>query len=196
MKQIILASSSPRRKELLEQMGINVAVHSQNADESIGTNIAPSDAAVMLAQRKLTEAIDELHQAGSWILAADTIVYRADRMYGKAAHEREAKAFLQELSGSSHRVVTGLALYCPVEERIVTGRDETVVHFAPMSRSEIDWYVATDEWKGVAGAYRIQGLGSRFILGIEGSYSTVMGLPIRTLYSMLVSNGFAYLGEV
>ena len=176
-------------------MGLPFVVSGRDVDESLPPGIDPREGARELAERKVRAAVDELGPERPWILGSDTIVYLDTTLYGKAHDDEEARAFLRELSGRTHRVVTGLALY-PGEGRDIVGTyDETAVRFAALSPEEIEWYLASGEWRGVAGAYRVQGRGACLIEGLEGSYSTVMGLPIRLLYSMLRSNGYVLASE-
>ncbi|MFP4563966.1 MAG: Maf family protein, partial [Spirochaetia bacterium] len=196
MPSIILASVSPRRRDILAQMGLSARLYPQDVDETIDQNSDPVVAARALAVRKLESARSRLDRDVHWVLGADTIVHVNGRMLGKPEDRKQAGEFIRELSGKVHRVTTGLALLASPDAAIVTAHDEAEVRFAPVSDKEVEWYLSSEEWRGVAGAYRIQGKAACFIDSLSGSYSTVMGLPIRTLYSMLLANGYPFLSEV
>ena len=113
-------------------------------------------------------------------------------IFGKPKDRDEAKQTLARLSGRGHEVITSMALYSGPEQEIDCRTVSCKVNFAPLSQAEIEWYLDTSEWQGVAGAYRIQGLASCFITKIEGSPTTVVGLPLREFYVMLRDNGYPY----
>jgi septum formation protein len=181
---LTLASASPRRREILETLGLDFRVLTVEADETFSA-LPPEEEAAALAVRKL-EAFRERYGSDDhpWILTADTIVEHRGRKFGKPGDAGEAEVFLRLLSGSTHRVITGLAFFSRVRglTRSVTA---TEVDFAPLTEKEIRGYITTEEWRGVAGGYRIQERASLLISGIRGSYSNVMGLPIHTFYGML-----------
>lgn len=187
MKPLILASGSPRRAELLTQMGLEFTVLSVPIDESAFAHDDPAECAQMIATAK-AEASRATHTLDdAWILAADTIVYANGRAMGKPTDRNDARIMLSLLSGRRHTVVTGIALVVPREPRPHTTSCTTEVEFAPLTDDEITWYLDSDEWRGVAGAYRIQGKAACFIHNLSGSYSNVVGLPIHTLYSILTA---------
>jgi septum formation protein len=127
-----------------------------------------------------------------WILSADTLIDVDRRVFGKAENRDEAKTMLQTLSGREHKVISALALFSGRSQKIDCRSNESTVRFAEFSEEEIDWYLDTGEWQGVAGAYRIQGIAACFISEIRGSYSSIVGLPLHDFYVMLKENGYAY----
>ena len=195
MKPIILASSSPRRQEILKLLNIPYMVKVSDFDEAYPSDIPLEQVPEFLANRKV-ESVARTYPAGHeipWILGADTMVLLDGKLYGKPADAQEAERFMQELQGRTHKVVTGLALF---NGDVMYASSRTVVTnvtFAPMTKSEIDWYVETGDWHGAAGGYRIQGLASCFVSRIEGTNSAVVGLPIFELYDMLKEQGYSIL---
>ena len=180
-RPLILASGSPRRKEILDTMGLLYTVDVSDADESfVG---APREMVLTLSMRK-AEAVAARHP-NAIILAADTLVY-GDEVLGKPRSAEEAKEMLRALSGNWHSVCTGIALLDTHTGKVLSHADETRVHFVPLSDEDIDAYIATNESIDKAGAYAIQGRGGMFIDRIEGSYSNVVGLPMALLRSMLL----------
>ncbi|WP_169567602.1 Maf family protein [Sneathiella limimaris] len=185
---LILASASPRRKELLLQIGITPdQIDPADIDETPGGDEQPRPYAERLAREKAA-AVMERHK-GAYLLAADTVVAVGRRILGKAANEAEAKGFLSLLSGRAHKVHTGLSLITPDGQQI-TKSVTSAVKFKPLDSFEIDCYLKSGEWQGKAGAYAIQGLGSLFIRQIQGSYSNVVGLPLQETGALLSGNGF------
>jgi septum formation protein len=129
------------------------------------------------------------HNAGDIILAADTAVIVDATVLGKPLHDEEVRRMLELLSGRAHRVLTGISLRSgPLE---LGGVESTAVWFAPLSRADIDWYVASGEGRDKAGGYAIQGLASRFISRIDGSYSNVVGLPVHRVARLMTEMGYA-----
>lgn len=187
-----MASSSPRRAEILTQMGVSFRSVAPGVDESPAPGLSPELVAVTLAREKSLAVREMESGASEWILSADTVVALDNEIMGKPRNADEARRFLSALSGTVHHVHTGVAVAVPGrdEDSILTAYATTRVEFADLSVSEIEWYLHTEEWRGVAGAYRIQGKGACLIESISGSYSNVVGLPIRLVYSMLTSNGF------
>ena len=177
---LILASGSPRRKEILDQMGLIYSVDVSDADESCSAG--PAEMVQELSSRKAA-AVAARHPAAI-ILAADTLVF-SDRVLGKPANADCAREMLVSLSGNWHDVYTGITLLNTKTGKVICRADCTRVHFTPMSSEEIDVYVATGECLDKAGSYAIQGMGGMFIDRIEGSYSNVVGLPMAMLREML-----------
>lgn len=195
MKPIILASSSPRRQEILKLLNIPYLVKVPDFDEEYPSDISPEQVPEYLASRKV-DAVARTYPAGHeipWILGADTMVLLDGKLYGKPADNEEAEKFMQDFQGKTHKVITGLALFNGDLLYASSRTSITNVTFAPMSKEEIDWYVETGDWHGVAGGYRIQGLASCFIKKIEGTNSGVVGLPIFELYDMLKEQGYSIL---
>ena len=183
---LILASSSPRRAELLQAAGISFRVQAANVDEAVQTGERSIDYVIRLAREKAS-VVAELCQESAVVLGADTIVVIENELIGKPADEDDARRMLRMLSGKWHEVLTGVALITTREAR--TDAATTRVKFAPLSDDEIEWYVESGEPSDKAGAYAIQGLASRFVERIEGSYSNVVGLPVETVWRLLKEMG-------
>ncbi|MGG3521992.1 Maf family protein [Bacillus pseudomycoides] len=177
MKKLILASGSPRRKELLELAGVPFEIVASEIEETIGAYSSPADIVMSLALQKAS-AVVENHE-DSVVLGADTIVTYESRILGKPKDEAEAKEILQLLSGKTHEVYTGVALIS--KEKTVTFYERTEVTFWELTEEEIDAYIATKEPLDKAGSYGIQGKGSIFVQHIQGDYYSVVGLPIARL---------------
>lgn len=193
MEPIILASGSPRRQETLRSLGIPFQVIIPEIDESELDGIQPEKISEYLASKKVEYVSKALpaRQEVPWILGADTTMVMDGRVYGKPADIDEAVLFLQGFSGRTHTVITSMALYNGRLKYLATRTARTDVTFATLSQEEIDWYISTGEWHNVAGGYRIQGFGSYFIRRIEGTSSTVIGLPLFELYDMLKEQGYS-----
>ena len=185
--RVILASKSPRRREILSMLGVKFEIVSADADESSGIT-DPKALVRELALRKGRATRELLRERGEWdedtlIIASDTVVATEDEILGKPQDAADAARMLQKLSGTTHRVISGVALLW--EEREVADFDSTGVRFAEMSKSEIDWYVASGEPNDKAGAYAVQGLASMFIKGLDGDYFNVVGLPVYKLNTLV-----------
>ena len=180
MKPIILASSSPRRQEILKLMNIPYQVIIPNYKEEYPDDLELEKIPEFLATRKV-DAVARSAPAEieyPWILGADTVIIKDRKILGKPENQEQAAEYLKKLQGSTHKVVTGLALFNGELHYMSNRTSITKVTFSKMSEEEIKWYVSTGEWHGAAGGYRIQGLASCFISKIEGTNSSVMGLPI------------------
>lgn len=187
MCPFILASASPRRKKLLEQIGLSFEVHASDADESFDVNDSPENIVKQLAARK-SKPVATLYP-DSLILSADTIVVLEDAILGKPESETEAIRMLGRLSNNQHEVYTGIALSHPQSKRFFTDFAVTKVTFAPLTEVEITSYVATGSPMDKAGAYGIQDdRGALFISEIQGDYYNVVGLPLHTFYTSLKTN--------
>ena len=185
---LVLASASPRRAELLDQIGVvpNLIVP-PNIDETVITGESPRHLVSRLSVNKAIW-VSEKH-SGSIILAADTIVACGRRILSKAENLEQARNFLTLLSGRSHRVISGLAIISPngrLHKRIV----ETRVNFKRLSPTELDLYLKSGEWEDKAGAYAIQGSAAKFVKSINGSYSNVVGLPLFETAQLLEGLGY------
>ena len=178
---LILASGSPRRKEILDTMGLEFSVDVSDADESFAGT--PEEMVLELSRRKAL-AVASRH-SGAMILAADTLVF-GDEVLGKPHSAEEAKRMLAGLSGRWHSVYTGVTMIDTRSGKTLSRADVTRVHFVALTAQDIDAYVATGEPLDKAGAYGIQGRGGMFIDRIEGSYSNVVGLPMALVRSMLL----------
>ena len=172
---IVLASGSPRRKELLTQMGLTFRVVVSDADESVDKALPPQNQVEIISQRK-AEAVAALVGPQALILAADTIVVLDGQIMGKPHSTQEASEMLGRLSNNTHTVYTGFTLR--QGERTLTQAEATAVTFRELTAEEIAAYVATGEPMDKAGAYGIQGLGSLLVRSIHGDYFNVMGLPV------------------
>ncbi len=181
--RVILASKSPRRREILSMLGVKFEILSADADES--SDITSPEALVReLALRKGRATRELLREKGEWddntlIIASDTVVATADEILGKPQDAEDAKRMLRALSDTTHRVISGVALLCG--EREMADFDSTDVCFGAMSEEEIDWYVQSGEPNDKAGAYAVQGLASLWISGHKGDYFNVVGLPVYVL---------------
>lgn len=195
MEPIILASSSPRRQEILKLLNIPFKVIIPNIDETISSAIEPEEIPEFLAREKVTAVIHSLppQQEILWILGADTIILKEGKIFGKPDSRAQAEAFLREFSGKTHQVITSVVLYNGRKKIFVSKNAVTKVTFSELSDKEINWYLDTEEWHGAAGGYRIQSLASCFIKSIEGTQSCVTGLPIFELYDMFKEQGYSLL---
>lgn len=186
---IILASQSPRRRELLELMGLEFQVRVADIDETMDLNADPADevARVSAAKANAIEAGPE-----DLVLAADTIVVCQGRILGKPHSPREAREMLKLLSGRDHQVMTGYTLRRG--DKILTHTEVSHIHFRPLLPEEIRAYVETGEPMDKAGAYGIQGKAALFVSRLEGDYYNVMGLPLCALTQSLRDFGVKILG--
>ena len=186
--KLILASASPRRLDLLKQIGITPdQVIPADIDETVLKGELPRDYALRVATAKAQ--VIAAKGLGSYILSADTVVACGRRILPKTENEAEARDCLALLSGRRHRVINGIALVLP-DGQIKTRITETVVQFKGLSAAEMDGYIASKEWQGKAGGYAIQGHAAVFVKFIRGSYSTVVGLSLYDTMQMLKSSGF------
>ena len=183
---IILASQSPRRKELMGQIGLKFKVISPNVDEHMEGNPSPAQLVEELSLRK-ARAVERQADGEALIVAADTVVALEGTVLGKPEDEREAFAMLSALSGNRHYVYTGVTVLR--DGRAVTQHEVTTVTFRELEPEEISHYIATGEPMDKAGAYGIQGLGAMLVSGIEGDYFNVMGLPVYRLGRILAGFG-------
>jgi septum formation protein len=186
--RLILASESPRRLDLLRQVGvIPDAVVPAEIDETPLPRELPEATALRLARAK-AEAVAARHP-GALVLAADTVVACGRRQLGKPSVAKEARRFLGLLSGRRHRVIGAICLI-DAEGRARTRCNRTTVAFKRLSREEIEGYVVSGEWRGKAGGYAIQGLASAFVSRLNGSYSCVVGLPLYEALRLLEGAGY------
>ncbi len=188
MSKLILASASPRRLELLAQIGIVPdQVVPADIDETPHDDESPRRLALRLAEEKARAVADD--HAGGFVLAADTVVACGRRALGKASDTVEARKFLTLLSGRRHRVYGGLCVIAPdgtARARVI----ETQVIFRRLGEDDLARYLSHDEWQGKAGAYAIQGYAATFVKSITGSYSNVVGLSLCEVDGMLRGLGF------
>jgi len=183
MKRIILASSSPRRKELLEQIGLRFEVEPSDYEEDIVPGSEPHEMARKLSLGKARAAARKHRNA--LIIAADTFVVLGDRILGKPHTNAEAGRMLRDLNGQAHSVITGFTVIDTETGKVLSRSVETRVHMRRMTLKEIDSYIRTKEPLDKAGGYAIQGLGAVLVERIEGDYSNVVGLPLSALAESL-----------
>lgn len=188
LPKIILASASPRRSEILAWAGVDFEVHPSELDESAATACdaaATPDPALVCQSLALSKAraVAALRKEGL-VLGADTLVVVDGLVLGKPRDAADARRMLGLLEGREHEVLTGVALVDAASGAAEVGFERTTVRFLPMTGSEIDWYVSTGEPMDKAGAYAIQGIGSRFVSGINGCFFNVMGLPVSRVLRM------------
>ncbi len=199
---LVLATASERRISLIRNLGFTVCVQPADIDESIFDHLEVHERVLALAERKASTVAGLLEDSFRWILGADTLVElpasgetcTATKTLGKPESYDEAVSMLRLLSGREHLVHSGLSLFDKQTNSHVSRLNTTRVYFSALSENEIKDYLAMNQWEGVAGAYRIQEHGAFFISRIDGSYSSVMGLPIHDFYVILRSCGFAIPG--
>ena len=178
---LVLASKSPRRREILSDAGYRFKVITADTDETV-SGLSPEDTVMTLSRRKAL-AVRPLCSPEDVIIAADTLVFFGDRVLGKPRDRRDAYRMLKELSGSSHRVLTGITVVRGNKE--ITEYDETRVIFNELSDGEIQRYIEECNPRDKAGAYGIQELGDSFVRRIDGDYNNVVGLPLYRLEKIL-----------
>lgn len=179
MKPIILASTSPRRKELMPYVGKPFVIVQIETEESLTHTSDGLQAAYDNAYIKAKAAND--HYPNQWILACDTVVAHQGRLFGKPENDQQAIDMLMYLSGKTHEVISACVLISP-EGNAIKLHDLAQVEFYPLKRSEIEAYVDSKEPFGKAGAYAIQGAAIKFVKRIDGDYASIMGLPVAKLY--------------
>ena len=175
--KIILASASPRRRDLLSSIGCNYETYSPDVDESISIGETPESACRRLSVLKAERASEFFAEA--LIIAADTLVVADNDIFGKPNGADEARAMLNTLNGRGHKVITGLTVIFKGE--IITEAETTSVYFRKLSEEDIEAYISTGEFQGKAGGYAIQGYASLFVERIDGDYFNVVGLPLQRL---------------
>jgi len=186
--KLVLGSASPRRQELLAQIGVEPdEIRAANIDESPLRSELPRTYARRLALEKAGSAC---RGDGSLVLCADTVVAVGRRILGKPENAAQARNFLRLLSGRRHRVITGIAL--KLDDHVWQRDVVTSVRFKRLSVPEIETYIASGEWQGKAGGYAIQGRAAAFIPDINGSYSNVVGLPLAETAALLVGAGYTF----
>ncbi len=185
--RVVLASKSPRRREILSMLGVHFDVVSADADES--SDITDPVLLVReLALRKGRATRELLRAKGEWnddtlVIASDTVVAVENEILGKPCDKKDAARMLSMLSGTAHHVISGVALL--MGDREIADFDDTSVHFSPMTPAEIEWYVDSGEPMDKAGAYAVQGLASLWIQGLKGCYFNVVGLPVHKLNALV-----------
>ena len=195
--RLVLASASPRRAELLASAGFTFETLAVDADERLRPAEAPPTYVRRLAAEKSARALEVLSGSSPTVpdlvvLGADTVVVLDGEILGKPRDDEHAHAMLQRLSGQRHDVLTGVSLRTVADEESLV--EATSVWFAPLTPAAIAWYVSTGEGRDKAGGYAIQGLASRFIPRIEGSYSNVVGLPVAAVADLLETISGPHIG--
>ena len=176
-RPLVLASASPQRRAILERLGVRFIVRPAAVEE-----IEQGEPAEVAAENALLKARAAREDARETVLGVDTIVALDGRIYGKPADESAAREMLRALGGATHTVFSGIALLSGKRERVAVAR--TQVDFRELGERLIDWYLATGEWRGRAGAYAIQGAGAALVREIHGDYENVVGLPLATLLDL------------
>ena len=188
--RLILASASPRRRELMTAAGYTFEVSVSSADEDLSPDTPPAEGVRILAERKAGAVAKTIGDTTgqTFVVGADTLVELDGVPLGKPKDEADAKRMLSALSGSRHRVVTGVAVIAG--DKCFSGTETTVVSFRSLSDSEISDYVATGEPMDKAGAYAIQGGAEKFVSGLDGELDNVIGLPCKLLARLLSRAGY------
>jgi septum formation protein len=186
---IVLASGSPRRRQLLTSVGIAFEVVVSQAPEELLPGESPRQHVMRLSLAKAREVAKRAEVTGRWFIGSDTVVVRDDTILGKPADAAEAAAMLRSLSGRSHQVLSGFAVLDRATDREISEAVVTTVRFRELTDREIQGYIATGEPFGKAGAYAIQGIGAFMIPAIEGSYTNVVGLPLCEVVATLEKLG-------
>ncbi len=189
MEVVTLGSGSPRRKQLLEKLNIPTIIKTPKTNEEMNRNLTAEENAIKISNDKLQYIIKH-NPDDKWILTADTFISYNNKTLGKPRDREDAYNMLQMLSNNIHRVLTGVTIYSKREQKTISEVDITYVTFKNLSKNDIDYYLDFNEWIDAAGAYQIQNMGEILIESINGSYSSVMGLPISRIYGMFTSLNF------
>lgn len=186
-RKIILASASPRRKEIFKKTGLKFRVDASNCDEKASPGLKPHEFAKFLSRAKAKDVARRHRDA--LVIAADTIVISGRRIFGKPGGEEQAREMLKTLSGKAHSVITGFTIIDTAGKKELSRSVETKVYVKRLDADEIEAYIRSGEPFGKAGAYGIQGLGAVIIKKIEGDFFNVMGLPLNVLAESLKKFG-------
>lgn len=186
-RELILASASRRRQDLLQRLGVPFKAVPSRVEETPSEGESPREHVLRLCEEKARE-VGQLYPE-HWIIGADTIVLLEGAILGKPRNRKEALWMLDMLQGKTHEVYTGLCLLRLMDERVTKKAVRTLVHVRALSDEEMAWYLRTGEPFDKAGGYAIQGYGSILIRGVEGSYTNVVGLPLTELVEMLHDTG-------
>jgi septum formation protein len=180
MRPLVLASRSPQRRAILEQLGISFEISVSDVEEA--EEGPPYDVALENAYRKAAAVAAEREDA--LVLGVDTVVSLGSRLYGKPQSAEDARTTLTALSGRRHAVISGVCLI-DAERGTRTAATQTLVDFRALDASVLDWYLSSEEWRGRAGGYAIQGRGAALVAAIDGDYFNVVGLPVVTLLELV-----------
>lgn len=186
MRKIVLASGSPRRRELLTQIGIAFEVQKAEGEEVITSDV-PTEAVKELSMQKALEVAGKCD--GDVVIGADTVVAVNGQILGKPRDEEDAMRMLRLLQGRSHEVITGVTVLLREQQRTISFAEVTKVHVFPMTEAQMEAYVKSGEPMDKAGAYGIQGKFAAYVSGIEGDYNNVVGLPVGRLYQEALAAG-------
>lgn len=194
MEPIILASTSPRRQEIMRMLNLPFSVMTPTYTEPKISGILPGDLAELHAMKKVESIIRmSVNISMPWILGADTLICCDNEILEKPANREDAKHMIQMFSGKTHQVITAISLFNAATQFISTKISTNLVNFMELDDLQIEKYLDLDEWHGVAGGYRIQGMASCFINRIEGTYSSIVGLPIHELYVILREQDYKFI---
>jgi septum formation protein len=182
-RRIILASSSPRRKDILTQIGLTFTIVPSEYEEDMSLDLAPEALAKTLSLGRAA-AVAELHP-DAVVIGADTLISFNGKVYGKPKSKDDARYMLQMLSGNMHEVITGISVVCKATAQTLTEASVSKVHFVTLSSEDIEDYIASGEPLDKAGSYAVQGRGARYIERIEGEYTGIVGLPASLLMELL-----------
>lgn len=208
MSQLILASQSPRRIDLLKKLGLQFEVVPSDKDEVVQPGLSPEEVVLSIAEQKGQDVVEKLRkrietEEGPFlILAADTLVAYEGKLLGKPSDRKEAIEMLESLSGQTHMVHTGVVVFCAektsgnggIKKSVITAVETSFVTFRPLQLSEIEAYVDTQEPMDKAGAYALQGTGAFLVSKVDGSDSNVIGLPVSRAVDLLRRSGMKVLG--
>lgn len=186
VSHLVLASQSPRRKELLEQLGYTIQTVASHVDESVDETLSPEEIVQQLSLRKAKSTAEDY--PNHYVIGADTIVYLDGKVFGKPQNENEAFQMLKQLSGKTHEVFTGVSVIYRHQQQ--TFVEKASVTFWELTDDEVASYIRTGEPLDKAGAYGIQGKGALLVKKVNGDYYTIVGLPISRLYRCLNDMGF------
>jgi len=192
-RTIILASASPRRKEILEKTGLKFKVDESSYEEETDSGLNPHELARFLSREKARDVAGRHRNA--LVISADTIIVLRNRLFGKPRNEEQAREILKALSGKTHSVITGFTIIDTATKKEMSRSIESRVFFKRLNADEIDAYIRSGEPFDKAGAYGIQGLGAVLIKRIEGDFFNVMGLPLHALAGSLKKFGINILSE-
>lgn len=184
MNKLVLASQSPRRKELLKLISDEFIVHPDNSPENADKTLSPHEYVSVLSMEKCMNVAEKFEE-DAVVIGADTVVTAEGRILGKPSSEENAVSMLKALSGKVHSVYTGVTVMCRAQSKVITFYEKTDVHFYELTDAEINSYVATKEPMDKAGAYGIQERGALFVKKVDGDYSNVVGLPVARLARIL-----------
>ncbi len=187
IKTIILASASPRRKEILEKTGLKFKIDESDYEEKVDPGLKPHELAKFLSREKARHVARRYRNA--LVIAADTIVVFRGRLFGKPRNEEQAKEMLKAMSGKAHSVITGFTIIDTAGKKEISRSVESKVFFKRLSTDEIETYIISGEPLDKAGAYGVQGLGAVIVKRIEGDFFNVMGLPLNALTESLKKFG-------